>query len=258
VLSTPPAFVLSQDQTLHECSKHPPERNQERNKPHGSLHPNWICYISKKPSSTPPTNRQPAGSDVRRGINILALTFSTLLSSQGTDTSFGFPSGSPPGASLRCFQPYQTLTGRFTDPIRTRGRLESLPLSAIRLSASPFRRFPTLSEPSPRPLPTRTAIPTLRRDGEPPPQTPQKKTFRHALPGGTATLVDNPQRLKTEPPEPIPEKPKETLTGIEPVEVEAARSGRGATSRTRQLRGNPKNTTRRPGGHQTLVAKDAR
>ncbi|PHQ49777.1 hypothetical protein BLA24_19140 [Streptomyces cinnamoneus] len=38
----------------------------------------------------------------------LALTFGTLLSSQGTDASFVLTlSGFPPGASLRCSQPYQ-------------------------------------------------------------------------------------------------------------------------------------------------------
>ncbi|MER6168462.1 hypothetical protein, partial [Streptomyces violaceorubidus] len=41
----------------------------------------------------------------------LALTFGTLLSSQGTDASFVLTrenlSGFPPGASLRCFQHYQ-------------------------------------------------------------------------------------------------------------------------------------------------------
>ncbi|PSJ24361.1 hypothetical protein B7P34_33850 [Streptosporangium nondiastaticum] len=36
------------------------------------------------------------------------MTFGTLLSSQGTDASFVLTlSGFPPGASLRCFQPYQ-------------------------------------------------------------------------------------------------------------------------------------------------------
>ncbi|MFJ6632956.1 hypothetical protein ACIQMR_16440, partial [Streptomyces sp. NPDC091376] len=40
----------------------------------------------------------------------LALIFGTLLSSQGTDASFVLTlSGFPPGASLRCFQPYQIL-----------------------------------------------------------------------------------------------------------------------------------------------------
>ncbi|WP_211259764.1 hypothetical protein, partial [Streptomyces violens] len=37
----------------------------------------------------------------------LALTFGTLLSSQGTDASFGPVSPGPPGASLRCFTLYQ-------------------------------------------------------------------------------------------------------------------------------------------------------
>ncbi|QER86332.1 hypothetical protein F3L20_10905 [Streptomyces tendae] len=41
----------------------------------------------------------------------LALTFGTLLSSQGTDASFVLTlSGFPPGASLRCFQ---TVSGFF-------------------------------------------------------------------------------------------------------------------------------------------------
>ena len=40
----------------------------------------------------------------------LALTFGTLLSSQGTDASFVLTlSGFPPGASLRCFRLYQIL-----------------------------------------------------------------------------------------------------------------------------------------------------
>ncbi|MFJ5678093.1 hypothetical protein, partial [Streptomyces sp. NPDC093097] len=41
----------------------------------------------------------------------LALTFGTLLSSQGTDASFGNPLGLPPGASLRCFTLYQAFSG---------------------------------------------------------------------------------------------------------------------------------------------------
>ncbi|WP_208818465.1 hypothetical protein, partial [Streptomyces marokkonensis] len=40
----------------------------------------------------------------------LALTFGTLLSSQGTDASFVLTlPGFPPGASLRCFRLYQIL-----------------------------------------------------------------------------------------------------------------------------------------------------
>ncbi|PZT69159.1 hypothetical protein DN402_18680 [Streptomyces sp. SW4] len=45
----------------------------------------------------------------RDGVSTyLALTFGTLLSSQGTDASFVLTlSGFPPGASLRCFRLYQ-------------------------------------------------------------------------------------------------------------------------------------------------------
>ncbi|GHJ25922.1 hypothetical protein TPA0910_03550 [Streptomyces hygroscopicus subsp. sporocinereus] len=40
----------------------------------------------------------------------LALTFGTLLSSQGTDASFETVSPVSPGASLRCFTRYQTVS----------------------------------------------------------------------------------------------------------------------------------------------------
>ncbi|MDQ8707482.1 hypothetical protein RCO28_34185, partial [Streptomyces sp. LHD-70] len=79
----------------------------------------------------------------------LALIFGTLLSSQGTDASFVLTlSGFPPGASLRCFQPYQILFPfRFlSEAIRNLNPwpLESrLPLSAFRL---PFGDVPSLSE----------------------------------------------------------------------------------------------------------------
>ncbi|EFE81979.1 predicted protein [Streptomyces albidoflavus] len=67
----------------------------------------------------------------------LALTFSTLLSSQGTDASFVLTlSGFPPGASLRyfVFRLYQTLSRPISSvPFRFQ----------LRVSASlfPFRRF---------------------------------------------------------------------------------------------------------------------
>jgi hypothetical protein len=79
----------------------------------------------------------------------LALTFGTLLSSQGTDASFVLTlSGFPPGASLRCFQPYQILFPfRFlSEAIRNLNPwpLEShSPLVAFRL---PFGVIPSLSE----------------------------------------------------------------------------------------------------------------
>ncbi|ATW47473.1 hypothetical protein CGZ69_05405 [Streptomyces peucetius subsp. caesius ATCC 27952] len=44
----------------------------------------------------------------------LALIFGTLLSSQGTDASFGPFSQGPPGASLRCFKHYQAFSAFLT------------------------------------------------------------------------------------------------------------------------------------------------
>ncbi len=61
----------------------------------------------------------------------LALTFGTLLSSQGTDASFVLTretlSGFPPGASLRCFQPYQIrFPFRFRPGFEIRSPLEGV------------------------------------------------------------------------------------------------------------------------------------
>ncbi|ASQ95071.1 hypothetical protein CGL27_20170 [Streptomyces sp. 11-1-2] len=61
----------------------------------------------------------------------LALTFGTLLSSQGTDASFETVSPVSPGASLRCFQPYQILFRSVSGPISdSGGRWRGLCLSA--------------------------------------------------------------------------------------------------------------------------------
>ncbi|AWE49125.1 hypothetical protein DC008_04985 [Streptomyces nigra] len=53
--------------------------------------------------------RNLAPADAGDGVSTyLALTFGTLLSSQGTDASFVLTlSGFPPGASLRCSRLYQ-------------------------------------------------------------------------------------------------------------------------------------------------------
>jgi hypothetical protein len=101
VLSTPPAFVLSQDQTLRECLQKTwrqarEEPNQQKQQPphaqnmrHSRCHPRRLTasslhlpFISKKPH--PDRNNIPTGDGIS---TYLALTFSTLLSSQRTDTS---------------------------------------------------------------------------------------------------------------------------------------------------------------------------
>ncbi|RZE65402.1 hypothetical protein C0R00_10740 [Streptomyces albidoflavus] len=72
----------------------------------------------------------------------LALTFSTLLSSQGTDASFVLTlSGFPPGASLRYFA-FPTLSDSFASDF-----LGAFPVPAPRFRfAFPFPAIPTLSE----------------------------------------------------------------------------------------------------------------
>ncbi|MGW3957982.1 hypothetical protein ACWEKM_45635, partial [Streptomyces sp. NPDC004752] len=65
-----------------------------------------------------------------------ALTFGTLLSSQGTDASFVLTlSGFPPGASLRFFRLYQTFS-----------RSDFLGAFQVFALAFPFPADPTLSE----------------------------------------------------------------------------------------------------------------
>ncbi|TMU93233.1 hypothetical protein FGK60_08170 [Streptomyces sp. DASNCL29] len=66
----------------------------------------------------------------------LALTFGTLLSSQGTDASFETVSPVSPGASLRCFQPYQIRFPVVSDPNSVSGPLLERGLS--RLPACPL------------------------------------------------------------------------------------------------------------------------
>src|SRR5690606_26583125 len=81
--------------------------------------------------------QQKAGDGVS---TYLALTFGTLLSSQGTDASFVLTlSGFPPGASLRCFRLYQIFPIRFP---------RCFP--GARAFAFPFPAGPTLSEVSGR------------------------------------------------------------------------------------------------------------
>ncbi|MFB7109515.1 hypothetical protein, partial [Streptomyces sp. NPDC056291] len=65
-----------------------------------------------------------------------ALTFGTLLSSQGTDASFVLTlSGFPPGASLRCFRLYQIFF-----------RSDFLGAFQVPALAFPFPAVPTLSD----------------------------------------------------------------------------------------------------------------
>ncbi|MGW4660911.1 hypothetical protein ACWEP2_42490, partial [Streptomyces sp. NPDC004279] len=67
-----------------------------------------------------------------------ALTFGTLLSSQGTDASFVLTlSGFPPGASLRFFRLYQTIS-----------RSDFLGAFQVSALAFPFPALSTLSDPS--------------------------------------------------------------------------------------------------------------
>ncbi|WP_214665607.1 hypothetical protein, partial [Streptomyces javensis] len=70
----------------------------------------------------------------------LALTFGTLLSSQGTDASFETVSPVSPGASLRCFQPYQIRFPVVSDPNSVSGG---------RWRALPFGVFSTLADDHP-------------------------------------------------------------------------------------------------------------
>ncbi|QES27582.1 hypothetical protein DEJ47_15005 [Streptomyces venezuelae] len=92
-------------------------------------------------SKEPPTHRSEPGLST-----YLALTFGTLLSSQGTDASFVLTlSGFPPGAPLRCF-----FCSCVSDSIRLFRvrfpRCLSGSRSSLSAFAFPFPAVPTLSE----------------------------------------------------------------------------------------------------------------
>src|SRR5919198_2811026 len=71
-----------------------------RNSPGRSQRPRCVIAYRHRVSAGLQRNLVPA--DAGDGVSTyLALTFGTLLSSQGTDASFGHPLGLPPGASLR-------------------------------------------------------------------------------------------------------------------------------------------------------------
>ncbi|THA83331.1 hypothetical protein E6R61_34180, partial [Streptomyces sp. LRa12] len=80
------------------------------------------CVTSKEP--------QPERRSDQVGVSTyLALTFGTLLSSQGTDASFVLTQetllGFPPSASLRCFQHYQAFPMLLTTVLRACRRRSS-------------------------------------------------------------------------------------------------------------------------------------
>ena len=153
MLSTPPAFVLSQDQTLHECfthhslksvgSTHHKSGTTSRNKTHGSQRPR--CVFFKGTQTNRNTVRQAGVS------TYLALTFGTLLSSQGTDASFeslSGPSGRfPPVLRVPDSIRYSLGHFRVRFPIR-------IPRPAGSFSFLRFRLYQNLSAP----IPSRSGI----------------------------------------------------------------------------------------------------
>jgi hypothetical protein len=135
VLSTPPAFVLSQDQTLRECfpvigTHITRAERSDRNKACRPQHPRCVnAYPPHGPVGLQRNHDHPKMDGVS---TYLALTFGTLLSSQGTDASFVLTfSGFPPGASLRSCVSDSIRLFRVRFPVR-RGLLSGL---------SAFRRF---------------------------------------------------------------------------------------------------------------------
>jgi hypothetical protein len=98
VLSTPPAFVLSQDQTLHQGTTTTPTPHQQAREPRAvkpSQKTSWQTptpkgrRIASKKSPPPPPHGghgHGASNPHARGRTIKALAFNTLLSSQETDT----------------------------------------------------------------------------------------------------------------------------------------------------------------------------
>jgi hypothetical protein len=95
VLSTPPAFVLSQDQTLRECFSRK-SGTTGRNNPRGAQRPRCVIAFRLRKDFS---QRNHIPDKRRDGVSTyLALTFGTLLSSQRTEAAIGSPSpATPPG-----------------------------------------------------------------------------------------------------------------------------------------------------------------
>ena len=98
VLSTPPAFVLSQDQTLRRCIRYRPRTE------------NWTLSISIN-------QRNPCHDYTSRDTGYyLALTFGTLLSSQRADAQKPDPSGPRPWLDVPHYAGFQRLPTRGAGP----------------------------------------------------------------------------------------------------------------------------------------------
>ena len=85
VLSTPPAFVLSQDQTLRECFVWLPGRPRRTGVPTESSLVSTSCVLVVYQRNPPRDRGRSTTALSPRGRGLLALTFGTLLSSQGAD-----------------------------------------------------------------------------------------------------------------------------------------------------------------------------
>ena len=167
VLSTPPAFVLSQDQTLRECFPVIGITTRERNDQVG-IRPvvhsvlAVVAYPTRRTGRTFQRNHQPA--EAGRGINISGVDFwhAVEFSRNGRflcTHPLGLSSGRFP--SFLRFRLYQIFPTRFPR------RLPAFTFRFRRFRAFPFRRFRLYQilsglTPSQRGLPSR---PLGRSDG---------------------------------------------------------------------------------------------
>ena len=136
VLSTPPAFVLSQDQTLHEClpviGTHTLRAGQPCRNMTGDT-ASSLCLLTSHAKARHHFFKGTSSTEVDGVSTYLALIFGTLLSSQGTDASFVLTlSGFPPGVSLRSC---------VSDSIRLFHVRLPRCFPGSSLSCFPFRRF---------------------------------------------------------------------------------------------------------------------
>ena len=137
MLSTPPAFVLSQDQTLRECFPVIGMNTTRAEQPGGispAVHSVLAVFFQRNLAPT-----VMAGDGVS---TYLALIFGTLLSSQGTDASFVLTRETLSWLS----------SGRFPSVLRFRlyqilFRSNFLGAFQVPALAFPFPAVPTLSEP---------------------------------------------------------------------------------------------------------------
>lgn len=157
----------------------------KRNSPGRAQRPRCCCptTTTKGPMRTFPKEPRPSRTGRRRGINISGVDFWHAVEFSRNGRFLRPLFTGPPGASLRCFQPYQTLFRTVSGP-------NSNPMAVERPSpfgCSDFIRFPRVEFPRPARAHRHTGVPgtslwrSRKRTGRPRPEANRLPRGRPAM-----------------------------------------------------------------------------